>query len=434
MGKRTYVVGTCNNSAPALYRKYNCYDHLFHYEPSQPQADQSRMRMVLALEAFNMLATQQLDLEPRQLVSSDELLGYQHMIKPEKVLQQMLTTSPLAQDVRVELGADDKQIYLCRNYLIEMNENIARMDQITVFQTCCNYLRRIPCGIGHLRGLKMLILSRNRLIELPEELGFCKELREVDVSYNQLSRLPRSIVALKKLNSLQLTGNCFDSLPPFLGKLNSLKYLGVARNPIPTVPLEIFKLPFLLSISFDHVPGHRPPQRRFDEVGLLSLTEIVSRQIVRGNMPVHRHMPVSQRDHLLNVQECSFCGGPYFDYRIEVVDVHNFESVPYPISYSMCSRHYGSHEQRLPTLFERSIPTVPVGLQQDNMPSVTELFEPFAFNEAQVKKMREGAEGRAPLMPLISLAALNSCSSRRFRIEMLLDEPVEELNAFDKKM
>lgn len=431
MGKKTYVVGICNNNAPGLYRKYNCYDHLFHYDIADTDIDQGAMKIALALEAFNTLVTHRLGIElSNHLVDAEQVEEYQRITKPEKVLQQILVLNPLSQELKIELNEDDKQLYLCRNYIVELNENISKLTQVTVFQTCCNYLRYLPCGIGCLKNLKMLILSRNRLTVLPDEIGFCKELREVDVSYNLLSFLPQSIVALKKLNTLHITGNNFKTIPSFIGKLYSLKYFGIGRNPIVSVPLEVFKLPFLLSISFESCKMNI--KMKFAEAGRFTLQEIAARNIIKNNLPVPRHMPINTREYILRVQECAFCGGPYFDNHIEVEDYHIFESTRFPINYKMCSKHYFSHEERLPALFARNIDTVPVRLQKEHMPSVSELFESFSFNELQIKKMNEGIAGKSKLMPLISLAKYNSSIFKRFKIDMFLDETVENLNPFDQ--
>ena len=343
----------------------------------------------------------------------------------------MLATSQVVQEVKIAFPCDEKQVYLCRHNMTELNENIAQLTDITIFQTCCNYLRYIPYGIGQLRNLKMLILSRNRLVELPDEIGLCKELKEIDVSFNLLKALPRSIAGLKKLCTLQIAGNYFEDIPSFIGKLTSLKYLGMGYNPFRNIPLEIFKLPFLLNFSCDNTGLTR--NKKFVEVGEMSLMEIAARNLVKNNLDVCRHLSSSMQNHILGVQECSFCGGPLFDYYVEVEDLHVFESETYPVKYRMCCKHYSSHEDRLATLFERNMPTIPTKLIQDNMPSVTELFEPFCFNEAQQKRMEEGFSHNETKIPLISLAKYNSCYLKRYKMERVLEENIENYNVYDNK-
>lgn len=430
MVRKTYVIGRSNQNAPSLYRKHNCYDHLFPYEPVRSQSDNTDIKLAVMLEAFGSLMCHKLNIEDQtSTVSAEETEQYKRVIGADKILQRLLVASPEAQDVRIELVTGEKQVYLCRNYIIELNEDIGNLEGITVFQTCCNYLKYLPYSIGQLRSLKMLIVSRNRLVELPDEIGLCKELREIDISFNLLRQLPRAIIGLKKLNTLHIAGNYFDELPSFIGKLYSLKYLSVGHNPLSSIPLEVFKLPFLLSLSCENC--NFVTRKSFREIGSPTLQELVARHVVKNNLPIRRDAPVCNKDYFLRVQECSFCGGPFFDSYIEIEDVHTFELNAYPVRYRMCCRHYKNHEERLRTLFEKNMSTFPTRLLQDSMPSVTELFEPLCFNESQLRRMSEGLNGNGPTMPLICLAKHNTCFFKRFNIDRLLNANIENFNVFD---
>lgn len=429
MVKRTYMIGRSNRNAPTLYRAYNCYDHLFPYELDKESENAGSIRLKAALESFNSLVSRRLKIPHQRCLQNEEVETYKNTINPEKVLYKMLTSSPEARDVNIEVSPDEKQIYLCRNYIIELNEEISELNNITVFQTCCNYLKYIPYGIGRLNNLKMLIISRNRLIELPDEIAMCKELREIDVSFNLIKKLPKSIAGLKKLNTLHLSANRFEELPSFLGKLNSLKYLNVSHNPLKSIPLEIFKLPFLLSLTADGCDFQILSS--FDEVGSVTLKETIARRIIKNNLRVRRNMPLEMREYLMKVQECSFCGGPFFEHYIEVHDRHNFEGEIFPVNYRLCFKHYNGHAERLQTLFEKNLATYPARLLQENMPTVTELFEPFCFDELQRRTMEDGIGTSTELIPLISLAMYNTAAFRKFSMEMIFDENLENLNVFD---
>lgn len=429
MVKRTYVIGRSNRNAPNLYRIYNCDDHLFPYETTKLPESMRSIRLATVLEAFNSLVSQNLKIEHKKYLQEDELELYKTLIKPEKILYKMLSSSPEARDVRLEVSSDEKQVYLCRNYITELNEQIGELAGIYVFQTCCNYMRYLPYSIGHLRNLKMLIVSRNRLVELPDEIAMCKELREIDVSYNLLRALPRSIAGLKRLNTLHLTGNRFEKLPSFMGKLTSLKYINISYNPLQYIPLEVFKLPFLLSLTADSCEFQF--KSSFKEIGLPTLMETTARNIIRNNLRVSKNMAVSIRNYLLKAQECSFCGGPFFDNYIEVFDQHTFEGEEFPVSYRTCCRHYNSHAERLLILFEKNLSTYPAKLFQDGMPSITELFEPLCLDEVQSRRMSEGFQAEGDTMPLISMAMYNSTAYRKFRIEKIFEDNIENLNVFD---
>ncbi len=402
MDQKTYKIGICNHNAPRIHRMYKCYDHLYNYNIEKYDVDYGKIKMALIQESFNKLLYQKLKIKSKNTyATAEEIEEYQKIIKPEIILSQMLKIDPLTHDLKVILKEDEKQLYLCRNYIVELNKNIAKLVNITVFQTCCNYIYRLPYGIGCLKNLKMLILSKNRLLELPDEIGYCRELREIDVSFNLLEKLPKSLLGLKKLNTLNIIGNKIKKIPAFLGKLTSLKCIGVKNNPSDLLPLELFKLPFLLNISFIKNDNLKS---KFKEVGTLTLMELSARNIIKNNLMIHKNLPRILKNYLLNCQECSFCGGAFFEYYIEVDDYHIFDGVKYPITYRMCMKHYKKHEERLLMLFENELKTIPEKLHRDNMPSVEELFEPLAFNEFQYKKMEEGFKKKGNKIPLISLS------------------------------
>ncbi|KAI4292099.1 hypothetical protein PAPHI01_1373 [Pancytospora philotis] len=429
MDNRAYRIGINNRHAPNLYRMYNCYDHLFPYELKRMGDEFGNERLVAGLETFWSLVSHKLNLKMPQMTSTGRMEFYHKMLRQDKTLYRMLSSGPEAREVSVTLGPEEKQVYLCRNYLTELSEAIAELRDISVFQTCCNYLRYIPSSIGQLQNLKMLILSRNRLIELPSEIGLCRELRELDVSFNALRLLPRSIAGLRNLNTLHISGNHFAEIPSFIGKLSALKYLSIGYNPIRSVPLEIFKLPFLLNLTVDNCTF--VPASSCVEFGSFTLRELVARHIVKNNLRVRRNLPVTTRDYLLGVQECSFCNGPFFEHYIEITDMHVFDSIQYPVHYRMCCRHYSRHEDRLRVLFEHNFSTVPTRLRLAQMPSITELFEPFCFNPMQQKSMEEGLASDDEAVPLITLARFHTPAFRSISVERLLDESVEDLNAIE---
>ena len=148
-------------------------------------------------------------------------------------------------------------------------------------------------------------------------------------------------------------------------------------------------------------------------------------------MPVPTSICKKLRNHLIGVQECSFCGGPMLDTYVEVEDFHIFESETYPVKYRMCCLHYNKHSDRLSTLFERSIGTYPSKLIQETGLSVTELFVSQCYTETNNKVLREKINLKTGLMPLIMLSQYNNYENKRFTIERFIEENQENWNTFD---
>jgi len=429
--KETITMGRANRNAPNLYRLYDVPDHLYPYETKKSaKARFPDIELALALEAFNANLNCNLNLQTtKSRLSTSEVAIFKTILNPVKSLQNGLLSGTDAKDFKLEICSNDTNIYMCRNYLVELNEIVSKYTSVTTLQICCNYLRYLPYGISHLKGLKMLIASRNRISELPEEIGLCRELREIDVSCNLLRRLPKSFVCLKKLNTLHVGNNRLTEIPAFLGKIQSLKYLNLSNNKIRSVPFEIFKLPFLLSLNCTGCPLYTKNKRTFEEKGTLTLLETLGRNIIRKNMPVRLSTDKLLAEYIVGVQECSFCGGPFFDYCISVRDFHMFESEVYPIHYKMCSHHYKKHEDRLTTLFERTVPTFPTRLFEDNLPSVCELFEPHGYDLDMLKNSVECAQ-LTRLIPLICLT-LHNGKYRSDTIDSFFNNDHDNSNIFD---
>lgn len=429
--KETVVVGKTNRNAPNLYRFHDVPDHLYPYEAKKNKTKFPDIELALALEAFNAIVTCKLSTEePPQRLTKNEVEIFKKILNPVKTLQNALITSGDTKELKMEISAEDKQIYLCRSYLVELNEIVCKHKSITILQICCNYLRYLPYGIGQLRGLKMLVVSRNRITEIPDEIGLCKELREIDMSHNLIKKLPKSLVCLKRLNTLQLANNLLTEVPTFLGKVQSLKYLNLSNNKIKSIPLEIFKLPFLLSLNCAGCSLNLKNRKIFEIKGKMTLLETAARNIIRKNLPLRRNVSMPLIDYIIDAQECTFCGGPFFEYYVDVEDLHIFESEVYPIHYKMCSLHYKKHEDRLSTLFERTMPTFPIKIFEENLPSVCELFEPHIYDEEALQNGMANAE-LTGMIPLVCLAGYNTKKYRRSIIDSFFQSDRENPNIFD---
>lgn len=422
MPKDVLSIGRSNRDAHNLYRIYNVEDHLFPYPLRDCSNTHDVIYLSVVLETFNSMVTQRLKTVPHiHRLCKEDLSIYKKIIDPAKILQSVITSNADSREVRIEVSPHDKQIYLCKTYLVEITDVICMLKDITILQMCCNYLRKLPRAIGEFQALKILILGKNRIISLPNEIGMCKELREIDVSFNLIKKLPKSLIGLKKLSTLQIEGNFINEIPCFLGKLKSLKYLNMASNPIKSIPIQVLNLPAIISINVSNCPLDYA-SRKFQECGTLKLKELVCRTIIREYSPLKKDLIPLTKSYLLEAKECSFCGGPYFDYFIDVIDVINFGQNEYPIFYSMCCFHYKKHSDRLTTLFEHFERQYESKIKGIEMPSVTELFEPAAYNENQLKAMNSGLKNILDSVPLLSLVKYNELEREGNTERILIDD------------
>lgn len=430
--KENIVMGKINTAAPNIYRNSQIQDHISPYESRRCfRTKFAGIVLALALDAFNSRITCKLNIETVPLCLTDaELEISKKEMNRAKNLQNALLFGPNAIDFTMETNRNETTIYLCKNYLVELNEYIWIHKTTTSVQICCNYLTYLPYGISQLKGLKILVISRNRISQLPDEIGLCRELRDIDVSSNLIRKLPKSMMCLKKLNSLQIGTNLLTEIPSFLGKIQSLKYLNLSYNKISSIPFEIFKLPFLLSLNCTGCRLHLNNHKIFKINGKMSLLETVARQIIRKNIPVKKTTETSLVEYILRVQECSFCGGPFFDYYISVEDFHIFEAEIYPIHYKMCSMHYKKHQERLTTLFERTMPTFPTKIFEENLRSVTELFEPHGYDQVILQNTMDRVE-LTGIIPLVCLTLYNAKKYRRNTIESFFEADQYDTNTFD---
>ena len=401
-------IARINRNVPEIYRENNLFDHLHINNVTENKIDKTNL-LEFHLEKFNnnfmyfVLKHSIKDLDFTKVEKLRELTDKDY--KVSKILHNHEDTK----EVVVAPENSEKHIYMCRHFVTSLNENIGFLQQTQVLQVCCNYLTKIPRSIKHLKGLKMLILTKNRIKELPEELGCCTELRELDLSHNLIEKIPNSIASLKTLNVLHLSHNKLKTLNNAIGKLSSLKSLFLERNQLTHLPLEVLKLPFLTQLITEGNILKENLISSIKQIGDYTLYEECSRQIIRNNMHIPCNLTKKNKDFLISVKECSFCGGPYFSNYFEVEAMHEFDGLMYPVKYSLCSKHYETHEKRIQALFasDHKI-TKPIKLLEAKLPSVTEIFEPFCHSEDLIDRVKGSFEVENSEMPLICLSLYNS--------------------------
>lgn len=398
------VIAKSNPSAPGVLRLYNLEDHVFPYKTSKSTETYPSVHLATSLSSFERLTSEHLSLSPRlEEITKREMDIYHNVVNRESVVKEVLASGERVSAIRHNSKEDRNQVYMCRQFVVELTEGIGELRDLKVLQACCNYLTRLPQQIGCLVSLKVLVLSKNRIQRLPNEIGLLKNLRELNLSQNLLSELPRGMSALKALNALHIDSNLFTSLPAVVGKLHGLKYLNISNNRIQNVPLEVLKLPFLIELtatSCDFVS-----KDSVECVGEATLKETCSRHVIRNNLDIRRNIDKPLAGYLLSVQECSFCGGPLFGHYYLHRSTQTFDSERFPVAYKLCVRHYVRHEDRIATLFLGPLKTYPQRLIKSSMPFVSELFNRFGYNEEQRRILDRGWNGEeADTMPLICLS------------------------------
>lgn len=323
--KEDLVIAKRNRNSDEIHKIYN----------SNFTVNKSKYKdiiLALNIDSFNKFVTYKLKIESHKSnLTNNEIAVLRSIVNPLQALHLNLTKSEDTEDYRVDSSQNETRLYLCGCKLVELTPNIYKLQSLTILQTCCNYLKFLPYGLGQLRNLRILGLSKNHLISIPWEIGFLKELRELDLANNRLNKLPKSLACLKRLNTLKIENNLFTEIPSFLGKIHSLKMLNLSFNKIESIPFEIFKLPFLMSLNTTGCGLKPRNEKKFEENYNLTLKETVARNLIRKNQRVDKRITKSSINYLIEAQECCFCGGPYFDSFIYVEDNHNYESEVFPI-------------------------------------------------------------------------------------------------------
>lgn len=411
------AIARSNPSAPGVLRLYNLEDHVFPYKVAQAVDSYPSVHLATSLNSFERSISKHLLLSPRlEEITKKEVDIYHNVVNREEMARNILLRGERASMIHYNSVEDRGQVYMCRQFVVEIAEDIGEARDLRILQACCNYLTMLPCQIGLLLNLRVLVLSKNRIQRLPDEIGMLKNLKELNLSQNLLSGLPEGISSLKSLNALHIDSNRFTSLPPIIGRLHGLKYLNISNNRVQNIPLEILKLPFLIELtanSCDFVV-----ENKVEQFGRCTLRETCSRHLIRNNLDIYRDMSRPLVGYLLSVQECSFCGGPLFEQYYLHKSTQAFDSERFPVVYKLCTRHYTAHEDRIATLFSKPLETYPHGLVRSNMPFVSELFNCLGYSEAQSRIVDRGcADARSDRMPLICLSRYNTANEDVFADE-----------------
>lgn len=289
--------------------------------------------------------------------------------------------------------------------------------------SCCNGLTEIPPEIGYMKNLTVLSISQNRLTELPDTIGYLTKLIELKASENLLESLPSSIGSLSKLVTLSVEKNRIAHLPPQLGQVKTLNTLDVSFNPLTVIPAEINRLKFLRRFNLEGCPlikefsypeTNSPP----------SLKELAARVIVRQQLPILEVTQDDLKTYLASAEQCTFCGGPFFEscaLRGRMVDRNE---VRVPLEYRLCVPHWTTDEERLSLLFCPLPETAPSPIPSaPSSPVSSPSNSPISVRRRKPSMTRSASASTLPLSALAKNPSLPSLptitASRGFRTKIL---------------
>ncbi|KAJ8330099.1 hypothetical protein BDV3_002682 [Batrachochytrium dendrobatidis] len=293
----------------------------------------------------------------------------------------------------------------CSQNLVAISRNIGLLAYTTTLQLCCNRLTSIPAEIGYLKNLVILSLAHNNLTELPDTIGLLTKLVQLKANNNALASIPEAICKLSKLETLQLECNEITHVPNKIGALSNLVTIDLSNNPLELLPAEVGRLKMLRRIGTSNCP--LSTTSKTGDAVLPSLKELAARTIVRFQLPILSITQPELKDYLASAQECSCCGGPYFDTYTTHVRMVERSRTSLPLEYRLCTRHWSNDADRIKSLFAPLPATAPKPAPLLNI----------AFSNSLDSSDKKSCQARSDALPLSSIAKSPSLPTLPFSVE-----------------
>ena len=314
--------------------------------------------------------------------------------------EKRLTADPQTVVIRINDLTSIVNVGCCSQHIVRLSRHIGLLYTAKTVQICCNQLRSIPAEIGYLTHLTFLSLSNNSLSELPETIGLLTNLVELKLNNNRLTTLPSSIGTLRKLVELTVSHNAIESLPHEIGKLSSLMSLNVSHNPLTVVPAELAMIKNLRRIRVDECPLTTLPSNGPSK--LPSLKELAARTIVRLQLPILNITQSDIKDYLASAQQCTFCGGPFFETHVPHIRLVQHGARLLPLYYRLCIRHWSNDTERIASLFAPRPSTAPSPIPSTlNTPMATPPDSPH-LNRSTRLSIPLSSISKSPSLPSLS--------------------------------
>lgn len=316
--------------------------------------------------------------------------------------------SDFIKEINMNILRKNCWLTLCNKNIFLIRPTIKQIIHLKTIQLCCNLLSFLPDEICELKNLNRFLVSKNKIKELPKNFGLLRNLRELNVASNLLTSIPKSFTSLRHLSFLILNDNKIKDLSHELAGCFSLKYLFIARNKIETLGAELMLLPFLRTIDYQDNPiekrviNHKKPRK------LNSLREICARKVINCQTHVPKNTCEYIKGVLVNVRECYFCGGSFFEnwFEVNLFKVINEKKVPFKAK--ICKPHFRDQSEYISKLLYIHEHKIGYHLCNENYPKISELFiltsyppDKLAEMYKYVKSNKEKKQEKAPLFTLI---------------------------------
>lgn len=179
----------------------------------------------------------------------------------------------------------DLQIFLNRNRIKEIPEEISRMKNVSFFYFIKNRLTKIPDAVGELNKLQGIYFTSNKITVLPASLFRLTQLRKLEVMKNRISNLPEAIGNLQELIHFNVADNPLGKLPVTVCNLKKLRVCDFSRTGISEVPEAFAEIAIVHQLRLSGNPKlkHLPVGKGFEQ--MTGTIEITGTGINKADIP-----------------------------------------------------------------------------------------------------------------------------------------------------
>jgi Leucine-rich repeat (LRR) protein len=175
--------------------------------------------------------------------------------KPGKIFPSA-TPTKLVDNINIGFPTSVKKVVNCDGVVYkDIKSALKNKNSACILDLSSSNLTVIDENIFLLNNLKSLFLQRNLLETVPEEIGKLELLEVLNLNDNKISSLPIEMCALKHLKKLDLSNNKFENVSADIGCINSLEELDMYENKIDALSpvLSFFHKLLVLNLSYNRI-------------------------------------------------------------------------------------------------------------------------------------------------------------------------------------